>query len=145
MKNFLNIIVPILFFGLLMGCKSYGEIENVTSKNDPNLTKKENLVNQLNQVEKKEKIQIFLLNGNSHHLIYLSHSTDSVYTHLPTDSKNNLNQPTPQSMNLAFSEVEKIKVWRVNYVLTIGPPAAALVGYLIFLAVWDMNLGLGED
>lgn len=137
--------MAVLLSGLLIGCKTYRAIENVTSKNDPDLTKKENLVKQLNQVEKEEKIQVYLLNGKEYQLIYLSHTPDTLYSHLQTDSKKKEIQPTPQNLNIPISEIEKINVWRVNYVLTIGPPAAALAGYLIFLTVWDMNLGLGED
>ena len=49
------------------------------------------------------------------------------------------------SIILYFSQIDKIKVWTTDYVLTLAIPGAVLIGGIIYWATWDLNLDLDWD
>ncbi|MDF2158098.1 hypothetical protein [Algoriphagus sp. CAU 1675] len=144
MKAFLKIISIVLLSGLLIGCKTYRSIENVTIKDDPQLTNKENLVRQLKGVEKNEKIQVYLNNGKYFNLEYQSHTADSLHTILHQKAKANPDLKSSATINISLEEVDRILVWRTNYVLSIGVPAGLVIGFFIYASTWEYSLGSGD-
>ena len=143
MKTFLKIITLIILSSLIIGCKSYRPIEKVTVKSDPTLSQHENLSRQLSQLSKGEKIEIRLKNGETHLALYQSHTSDLVATQLPTKAKKGPQETISKNFNL--SEIDKIKVWTTDYVLTLAIPGAVLIGGIIYWATWDLNLDLDWD
>lgn len=137
MKTFLKFIALVLISSLVIGCKSYRPIEKVTSKNDPSLTKKENLGKQLNQISQDEKIQVFLLDGKSYYLKYSFHTPDTLYTNLSGKAKATVAQPENQKIPL--SNIDEVKIWRKDYVLTFAVPGGVLVLTGIFLIYYMDN------
>ncbi len=144
MKVFLKIISIVLLSSLVIGCKTYRSIENVTIMDDPHRTKKENLARQLNGVEKNEKIQVYLKNGEYFKLEYQSHTADSLHTILHQKTKVNPDLKNSVPIKISLEEVDRILVWRTNYVLTIGVPAGFIVGFIIYISTWDFNLYEGS-
>jgi hypothetical protein len=138
MKPFLNIISILLISWLLIGCKTYRSIENVTVKNDANLTKIENLNRQLEKVSPQEKIQVKMENDRLYNLIYQSHSKDSLFTKIENISEINRNEKSTAPINLSLNEIDKIYIWRTNYAISIGVPSAALIGAVIYISVSDI-------
>lgn len=143
MKTFLKIIALIMLSSLIIGCKSYRPIEKVTVKPDATFSQTENLSRQLIQLSKGEKIEIRLKNGETHLALYQSHTSDLVATHLPCKGKKGLQETI--SKNFSLNEIDEIKVWTTDYVLTMAIPGAILIGGIIYWATWDLNLDLDWD
>jgi hypothetical protein len=143
MKTFLKIITLIILSSLIIGCKSYRPIEKVTVKPDATLSQTENLSRQLSHLSKGEKIEIWLKNGETQLAIYQTHTSDLVTTQLPSKGKKGHQETI--SKDFSLSEIDKIKVWTTDYVLTLAIPGTILIGGIIYWATWDLNLDLDWD
>jgi hypothetical protein len=143
MKTFLKIIFFLVFTGLIIGCKSYRPIEKVTVKSDPSISKNENLLRQLNQLSKNEKIEVTLVTGETHLVNYQSHTADKLLTTIAQKDKKINSDPLPKIFEM--NTLSSVKVWRTDYFLTLAIPGAALIAGIIYLATWDLNLDLDWD
>ncbi len=142
MKTFLKIIIAVLAFGLLNGCKTYRAIENVTVKNDQELTKTENFYRQLEKVSTNEKIQVTMENGRIYNLIYLSHTRDSLKSIIENTSKTNIADKSSSPISVPMEEIDKIHVLRTNYLILIGLPALGLITTLIIISTMDFGIDM---
>jgi hypothetical protein len=142
MNTFLKIIIAVLAFGLLNGCKTYRAIENVTVKNDQELSKTENLYRQLEQLSANEKIQVTLKNGRIYDLIYVSHSRDSLQSILEITPKSNKADKSSSPIAVPMEEIDRIHVLRTNYLILIGLPALGLITTLIIISTLDFGIDM---
>lgn len=142
MKTFLKIIVVLLAFGLLNGCKTYRAIENVTVKNDRSLTKTENFNRQLDQVSPNEKIQVTMENGRIYNLIYQSHTKDSLKSIIENTSKLNIADKSNSPISVPLAEIDRIHVLRTNYLILVGLPAVGLITAIVIFATMDFGIDM---
>ena len=142
MKTFLKIIGILLLLGLLNGCKTYRAIENVTLKNDLNLTKTENFNRQLDKVSPNEKIQITMENGRIYNLIYQSHTKDSLKSIIENTSKINIVNKSSSPLSIPLAEIDRIHVLRTNYLILFGLPAVGLITAIIIVSTMDFGIDM---
>ncbi|NVJ87322.1 MAG: hypothetical protein HWE15_13510 [Algoriphagus sp.] len=141
MKTFLKIVFGLMIIGYFQACKTYQPLENKTIQTQETLSQQKKLELQLDQVNEHEKIKVLLQNGKEYELEYLSHSRDIVYTNRIQTASEKKENTTKTPFEVPLDQLVTLKVLRTNYLISIGIPAALLIGFIVYMSTVDLSIG----
>lgn len=106
----------------------------IKTSSTQNLTDLERVTLQLQQVNPNEMIKVIMQDQKKYEFEYLSHTQDTLTAILHHKLPHNSYMVNQIEMKLALSTMSEVKAEKVNYLLSIGAPAALLFGAgLIFI------------
>jgi hypothetical protein len=124
----LNLII--VLFCLLLGCKSYRDIEDIKPKskrpNEGYFVKESGL----DKINKGEKILVELVSGEKFYMNYLSFSNNVLYGTV-WKYQNASVKVEPFDHGIPLAEIKLVKVWRNDFWLTLSIPLSAFVLFSI--------------
>jgi hypothetical protein len=103
----------------------------IKTTSTPDLTDLERVTLQLQQVNPNDMIMVIAQDQKKHKFEYLSHTQDTLTAILHHKIPHNSYMVNKIEMKMALNTMSEVKVEKINYPLSIGVPAAILIGGVV--------------